>query len=264
MNNNSEKTINVGGSVELALSGKYPLTMKSVVKEAWHHTMKNFVSFSPAIVVLLIVQIAILYIALQMQLGDPWQVLAMISDQEQALTALNAISIANFSYEAISAPIYVGVCMMAVSHAVGIASRTGHILRGLQYTLPVIMVTLASLILQWVAGIFVPIVPLYLTLAFTFAPLLICEKRLSPWQALWLSLRAVNKKLFVLVAIHVLLMLMFIVAIAFYGIGLIVVLPFFFHVKGVLYRQMFGVQLKVIDKSALEKGQHHSSPFFDA
>ena len=41
-------------------------------------------------------------------------------------------------------------------------------------------------------------------------------------------------------------MLMFIVAAMMYGIGLIFVLPFFFHVKGIIYREMFGIKLKVI------------------
>ena len=39
---------------------------------------------------------------------------------------------------------------------------------------------------------------------------------------------------------------MFIVAAMMYGIGLIFVLPFFFHVKGILYREMFGIKLKLI------------------
>lgn len=254
MNNEFEKEIdfkqeiNVGGRIETALSGQYELTMKSVVKEAFHHTVRHFVSFSPAVIVLLILQIGIIYTALHMQLGDLQTIFKQFSDPETDFMVWNAISIATLCNEAISAPIYVGLCMMAVSHAVGLNTQFRHIMRGFSFTLPVIVVTLLCLGAQWVSGLFLPVVPLYLSLTFTFAPLLICEKRVSIWQAIALSFRAVNKKIMVLAAIHILLLLMFIVAIMFYGIGLIVVMPFFFHVKAVLYREMFGVQLKMVKR----------------
>ncbi len=36
--------------------------------------------------------------------------------------------------------------------------------------------------------------------------------------------------------------------IALYGVGLIVVMPFIFNVKGIIYRNMFGITLKVMVK----------------
>ena len=65
-------------------------------------------------------------------------------------------------------------------------------------------------------------------------------------QSLLLSLRAVNKKILTIASIYLMVMLMFIIAAMMYGIGLIFVLPFFFHVKGILYREMFGIKLKLI------------------
>lgn len=65
-------------------------------------------------------------------------------------------------------------------------------------------------------------------------------------QSLLLSLRAVNKKIFAIAGIYALVSLMFVVGMMFYGLGLIFVLPFFFHVKGVIYRNMFGIKLRII------------------
>jgi uncharacterized membrane protein len=100
--------------------------------------------------------------------------------------------------------------------------------------------------LQGIAGMLLPFLSIYFSLAFSHSILLICDKKVPPMQSLLLSLRAVNKKIFTVASIYLVVMLMFIVAAMMYGIGLIFVLPFFFHVKGILYREMFGIKLKVI------------------
>lgn len=265
MNNEIEKEFNLGGTVEQALTGQYELKMGAVLREAWDCTVKHFLSFSPAIVMLLIVQLGIFYIALHLQLGDPSVVLAALTNPDKFdHNIIQSIFVANFSYEVVSAPIYAGVSLMAMSHAAGLSTRSRHIGKGLQFTIPVIIATLFSLVMQGIAGMILPFLSMYFSLAFSNSILLICEKRVPPLQALLLSLRAVNKKIFVLAGIYGITMLMFIVAALFYGIGLIVVLPFFFHVKGIIYRNMFGIRLRIItnnDNNGNNGGGSHSEIF---
>ncbi len=97
---------------------------------------------------------------------------------------MQSIFIANFSYEVISVPIYAGVSLMAMSHAAGLSTKLGHIGKGLQFTVPLIIATLISLILQGVAGLLFPFLSLYISMAFSNSTLLICEKRISPVQSL--------------------------------------------------------------------------------
>ncbi|WP_260258468.1 hypothetical protein [Vibrio intestinalis] len=249
MNKDIEKDFNLGGSIERAISGDYELKAGDIFREAWGHTIKNFLSFSPAIVVLMFVQLGIFYVALKLQLGDPTVLLtALTSPESGALTPniMQALFIANFSYEVVSAPIYAGICLMAMSHSAGLSTKPRHIGKGLQYTIPVILATLFSLLLQGVAGMILPFLSMYLSLAFSNSILLICEKQVPPMQSLLLSLRAVNKKIFVLAGVYVMVMLMFVAGAMFYGLGLIFVLPFFFHVKGIIYRNMFGIKLRIV------------------
>ncbi|TFH90245.1 hypothetical protein [Vibrio ouci] len=247
MNNDIEKDFNLGGTVESALSGEYELKAGEVIKEAWQHTVKNFLSFSPSIIILIALQLAIFYIALKLQLGNPGIILDAFTNPEAFDPSIfNAIMVANFSYEVISAPIYAGISLMAMSHAAGLTTKPRHIGKGLQYTMPVMLATLFSLLLQGIAGMIFPFLSLYLSLAFSNAILLICEKQIPPMQSLLISLRAVNKKIIVLAGIYSLVTIMFVVGMMFYGIGLIFVLPFFFHVKGIVYRNMFGIKLKII------------------
>ncbi|CAH0525976.1 hypothetical protein [Vibrio hippocampi] len=247
MSKDLEKELIVGGSVERALSGQYELKIGNVFKEAWRATLKHFMSFSPSVLFLIVAQAGIFYIALKLQLGDLSVILDAFQDPNLLTENIfQSIFIANFSYEVISAPLYAGLSLMAMSHIVGLTTKTSHIAKGLQFTVPVIIATLISLLLQGVMSMLLPFVSMYLSLAFSQSLLLICEKRMTPMQSLLTSLRAVNKKILVLSLIYFVLVVMFLFATAFYGLGLILFLPFFFHVKGILYREMFGVRLTVV------------------
>ncbi|MEH0721547.1 hypothetical protein [Vibrio alginolyticus] len=265
MNDDFEKDFNLGGSVERALSGNYELKAGAVFNEAWRATIQHFLSFSPAIIVLLFVQLGIFYIALKLQLGDLSVILDAFENPESFTNDIvSSIYVANFSYEVISAPIYAGISLMAMSHVAGLKTKLRHVGKGLQFTIPVILATLMSLMLQGVVGMIFPLLSLYLSLAFSHSILLICEKRVPPMQALLLSLRATNKKIFVVAGLYLGVMLMFIIAAMFYGIGLIFVLPFFFHLKGILYREMFGIKLKIVTTQKNDNDHDGNSQVFDA
>lgn len=265
MNDDFEKDFNLGGSVERALSGNYELKAGAVFNEAWRATIQHFLSFSPAIIVLLFVQLGIFYIALKLQLGDLTVILDAFENPESFTNDIvSSIYVANFSYEVISAPIYAGISLMAMSHVAGLKTKLRHVGKGLQFTIPVILATLMSLMLQGVVGMIFPLLSLYLSLAFSHSILLICEKRVPPMQALLLSLRAINKKIFVVAGLYLGVMLMFIIAAMFYGIGLIFVLPFFFHLKGILYREMFGIKLRIVTTQKNDNDHDGNSQVFDA
>ncbi|ENM5832666.1 hypothetical protein [Vibrio metoecus] len=268
MNNDIEREFNLGGSVDKALSGSYELKVGDVLKEAWGMTVKHFINFTPAIFVLIVVQLAIFYLAFKLQIGDLSVILSVFEQGGTVPEGLvQAMFIANFSYEVISAPIYAGISLMAMSHAAGLRTQTRHMSKGLQFTIPVILATLFSLMLQGVAGMILPFLSMYLSIAFSNSLLLICEKKVPPMQSLLLSLRAANKKIFPLIAIYSVLMVLFIMAVFLYGIGLVLFLPFFFHVKGIIYRNMFGIRLKIIatDHPKDDQGNlSQSSGVFDA
>ncbi|UAB68789.1 hypothetical protein INR79_09530 [Vibrio sp. SCSIO 43132] len=267
MNNEIVKDFNLGGSIEQALSGNYELKPSDVIQEAWKYTVKNFFSFSPAIMALIVIQALIFFIALKMQLGDPSVLLSLLQTPEKMDPQIvSSLLFANFSYELISAPLSAGISLMAMSHAAGLRTKSRHMAKGLQYTIPIILATMFNLLLQGVAGQLLPFLSIYLTIAFSHSILLICEKRIPPMQSLLLSLRAVNKKLLPIAGIYLVVAFMFFMATIFYGIGLIFVVPFFFHVKGILYRNMFGIQLKIVASDIPAKPQQgpDNSGTFDA
>lgn len=249
--------VHVGGSLEQALTGNYQLSPAKVIKESWQLTLKHFFSFVPSILILLIVVVGIFYLALKMKLGDltPLVELARQLQSDTSLTeaqmnemllpVLDAFFIANLSYEIITAPLYAGVCLMGMSHAVGLATKPSHILRGLQFTLPIIVMTVFSMLLQGIAGMIFALISLYVVIALGQANLLICEKRLPPLKAMLVSFKAVNKKFSAVLMISLFGFSILALSIFFSGFPLIFTLPWFFHLKGVLYRDMFGVRLHI-------------------
>lgn len=137
---------------------------------------------------------------------------------------------------------------MGMSHAAGLKCRTSYIFKGIASAGMVALVTILSEVLQGMVNIYLPMVALYLSMAFGMSILLVCEKKVPPLQALLLSFRATNKKLASMLLIHIVIMLALVFGIALYGVGLIVVMPFIFNVKGIIYRNMFGITLKVMVK----------------
>ncbi|OBT12177.1 hypothetical protein A9264_03305 [Vibrio sp. UCD-FRSSP16_10] len=245
-----EKNFNLGGSIDKALAGDFELKPVSVITEAWQLTMRNFLSFSPAVILLIAIQVIIFIVALKFQIGDISEILTMFQSPETLDPAIfQSIFVANFSFEVVAAPIYAGVALMAMSHAAGLSTQTGHITKGLQFMLPVILVTMINLLSQAIAGALFPLLSLYLSLAFSNAMLLVCEKRLTPVKALWISLRAVNKRIFSIAVIYLVTMMAFLAGMMMYGLGLVVAVPFFFHAKGIIYRNMFGIRLQVVASS---------------
>lgn len=267
MSNDLEKDLNLGGSIDRALSGDYELNVGGILKEAWLHTLQNFFSFTPAIIIVVLAQFFIFAFALHFKIGDIWLVFEALSQPNKVtVEVLEAIMVANFSYEVISAPLIAGVSLMAMSHAAGISTKTGDLAKGLHYTIAVIIVTLISLLVQSILGSIFPLLSFYVSIVFSKSILLVCEKKLSPLQSLWVSFRAVNKKLLPIFALYTITSILFIFGALFYGIGLIFAVPFFFHVKGIIYRNMFGIKLKVIPKNKSNDKDDHdkNSQIFDA
>ncbi|MCG7496349.1 hypothetical protein MHO82_05710 [Vibrio sp. Of7-15] len=264
-NKHLDKEFLLGGSIEKALSGDYELSPVKVLQEAWKNTLRYFISFFPAIMALLLAQLALFLFALKLQLGDPFVLFEALQGKGDLTEAmLNAVWIANFSSEVLSAPLYAGVSLMAMSHAAGLPSKPRHLMKGLPFAVAVTIATMVASSVQGMANLIFPLLSLYLTMALGMGTLLICEKRVPPLQALMLSFRATYKKIIPLTAIYMFLLIMFALSFTVFGLGLIIVLPFFFNVKGVIYRNMFGVSLKITTKIEGDDDNDNDHQVFNA
>lgn len=243
MNN---KTFHVGGSIEKAVKGESDLQSFAVLQEAWRITAKNFISFFPAVLGLFLAQAALLLVALHVQLGSASTFFdAIIAGGDIPLSVVDAGYMANFWSDVLSAPLYVGVTLMSLNHAIGLPSKPSHLVKGLPFALVSIVTVLLTSSLQHIGSTVFPVLGLLLSMGFGLTIILICEKRTTPLKAIQYSLIATFRKLLPITAIYLVIMVMFFISFATAGIGLIWTIPFFFNVKAIIYRNLFGITLQV-------------------
>lgn len=253
------KQASIGGSLETALSGKYALNSLQVIKNAVVLTNKNFVSFFPAVVILFLVQGIIGWVSLKLQIGEPLLLIKVLTGNAPLTDDLfMATQIANLTSEIVSIPLYAAVYLMAISNSVGIKTTIKILVKGFYFTLPLTVTIISMSIIENLGGYFFVVLGLYISLIFSFSIPLVCEKRLSPFKAMLFSAKAVNKKFFPLVQIYLVMFILFLLSLMTMGLGLIWVMPFFFHIKAVLYRDIFGVQVVVSQVFAKEEGAQNN------
>jgi membrane-anchored glycerophosphoryl diester phosphodiesterase (GDPDase) len=107
---------------------------------------------------------------------------------------------------------------------------------------------------------------IYLAVALSLTLPLVVEKKLSPIKAIVLSLQVTRFQWFKLLAIYTFLFLALflsilplviiantqfsVIGVMFFLIALTFLAPLFYNVKGILYREIFGMQLQAIDVPA--------------
>ncbi|MGF1759810.1 hypothetical protein L4D76_18100 [Photobacterium sagamiensis] len=240
------KSFHVGGSIEKALKGDVDLQAIAVLQEAWKVTARHFLSYIPAIIGLFLAQAALLLVGLQVQLGDAALFFdVIISGQEMTAELVQAGYMANFWSDVLSAPLFVGVSLMALNHAVGLPTKPSHLVKGFPFLLVSIITMLLTSSIQGIGNAIFPLIGLLLSMGFSMAIILVCEKRVAPLKGIQISLTATLKKLMPMTAIYLVVLIMFFISFATAGLGLIWTIPFFFNVKGIIYRNLFGITLQV-------------------
>lgn len=252
--------MNVGGSIEQALKGEYHIDVVSVLKEAWQYTLHSRVSINLGLLFSLIIGMIISFIVSSYMGG-----IEKVIEDPQARSLLNVI------ITLVISPFIAGVEMMGVFHAVGLKTNAKLIFAFLKRGSWVAVCSLLSSILVTIG--FVLYLPgIFLLVALSLAIPLVVEKRLSPIKAIVLCIQATRFQWFKLFAIYFILALIFVLSLlpllilaksSFSFIGIVMFLfcftylaPFFYNVKGILYREIFGMQLHTLEN--IEPQDHGS------
>lgn len=248
-----EKNINisVGGSVERAIKGEYSIDVKAVLTEAWQYTLQSRISINLALFLVLMFGMIVSYIASSFFGGIELVVKEAQTEDSQALQMINVIvTMAVW-------PFIAGIEMMGVFHAI---KKTTHVKMVLSFLHRGSWVALCALLTSLLISIgfqllIIPGVLLAVMLSLTIP--LVVEKKLSPVQAIILSVKALRFKIMPLLAIYLVLFMALIflifpiallidsslapLAIMAFLFGLSYLAPWYYNVKGILYREIFGI-----------------------
>lgn len=240
------------GSLETAIHGQYDINVKAVLTEAWQLTLSCRRPFNLGLLFILAIG-TIVSILTSYYMGG---VQAIIENPD--LTFLLNILITILIW-----PLLAGVEMMGVLHASGFTIHTrlifGYLKRG---SWVAVCALLTSILIS--IGIQLLIVPgIFLAVVFSLAIPLVVERNLSPWQAMVVSIKALRHSWLKLLAIYSLLSLalivflipvyfslhstLFILSLVLLFFALSYLAPMFYHAKGILYRNIFGLSIYQCD-----------------
>ena len=251
-----DSIVEIGGNIDKALAGQYVINPKAVLTEAWQKTSGSRLPINLGLLFVLILG-AICSALFSQYLGG----IEAVMEDPQASLILNLI------ITVIIWPFLAGVEMMGVLHAVGLKTQPKLIFsflrRGSWVAVCAIMTSMfISLGLQLLIfpGIFLAVV-LSLTIP------LVVEKQLSPAKAIVVSVKALRFQWFNIFVTYLALVgalicallpmyllrsseLLIVGTVAFV-VMLSYLAPCYYNVKGVLYREIFGMKLH-----AVKAGQH--------
>jgi len=238
--------VSIGGSVERAVKGEYSIDVKAILTEAWQKTLLSRMSINIALLLVMVFGMIVSFIASSFFGG-----IELVIDDPQLLQLINVIvTIAVW-------PFMAGIEMMGVFHAVNKPTKSKMVLSFLHRGSWVALCALLTSLLISIGFqlLIIPGVLLAVLLSLTIP--LVVEKNLSPVQAIVLSIKALRFKMMPLLAIYLVLFIALIalafpialliessfapLAIMFFLFGLTYLAPWYYNIKGILYREIFGV-----------------------
>jgi uncharacterized membrane protein len=243
----SEKHFILGGDIKKSLSEGHRFDLKSLFKDAFVITRKNYLPLAVASFVT-IVPLGLAYLYIFQSFGEGDQTMQMVLNY--IITLL------------IAPPLLTALQMMGIHHSVGLKTKANDLFK---YFNIILKLSLATMIISLVSnvvtlgltqlfgniGLQLSIVALlYFNMVFCLVNPLIAEKKLTPFLAVTLSFKIVNKNLLQFSFIYLLLMVLFFVALIPSGLGLLFFIPFYFNVMGIIYRQVCGVSVVAVEGSS--------------
>ncbi|MEW6079690.1 MAG: hypothetical protein AB1724_17930 [Thermodesulfobacteriota bacterium] len=221
------------GSLERGMAGDYHFAIGETLSEAWRKVRGTKGTIALAY---------LLYMGIMIGVGIgttliQWIFSAVAGNTGGVIAELLAM-VVNL---AVTAPLMAGLFMLGVRIAVGSPAGAGSMLGYYDRTGPLLL-TLVLMYLMMMLGFLLLIIPgIYLSVAYCLALPLVVDKKLSPWQALEASRKAVSRRWFSVLGLFLAIGFLFLLGAIPLLIGLIWIIPMSLIAMGILYRNIFGV-----------------------
>lgn len=152
----------------------------------------------------------------------------------------------NFAYnaliDAVSVLFTAGLLYMGIRKVAGDPIDWKMVFTGYSQAGSIIVATILQSVMI-VLGLLVLVLPgIYLAVGYSMTLPLIVDRKMSPWQAMETSRKAVHKVWWRVVGLYLVMVLLFIVSLVPLGLGLIWTWPMFVILAGVVYRSLFGLE----------------------
>ncbi|MEO4046086.1 hypothetical protein AAFN46_03210 [Pseudomonas sp. CAU 1711] len=235
-------------SLAEALNRGYNFAIFDLLGEAWRKTKgtKGLIwgGFFAYFGVMIGAQIALYLISLILGLGAFG--LASLAGGEGAIMAgafglILLVLFTSLVTLALTYPFIAGFNMIGIRQAAGQPLRFAEIFSHFNRTLPLLGAGILMTIVTAIGFVLFVLPGIYLSIALMLTIPLVVERKLSPWQAMMVSCKAINQHWFKVFFLFVAMNIVVWISMLPLGIGLIWTLPMFIVMIGVLYNRIFGV-----------------------
>jgi len=240
--------VQIGGNIDSALKGDYQINVKAIFTEAWQQTLKSRISMNVGLFFALFLGVLVSFIGSR-YLGG---IEAVLANPEASMFLNVVVTIAVW-------PFIGGVEMMGVLHAVGMKTEVKTTFSFLQRASWVVLCALFTSVLISIGFQLLIFPGIFLAVTLSLTIPLVIEKKMTPMKAIILSIKALRFKFTSLFYIYSMLLLslvvlfiplMLLLETSFAPLGIIILLlgtsflaPLFYNIKGILYREIFGISL---------------------
>ena len=232
-----------GGSLEKSLNGETQLDLKAIAKEAWDLSKNTKTAVLHG--VLLLFFIAIIF---------AWALQSIFGITDLSIIPPRMMISLKVAGIIVTTPIIATMFLIGISHSVGIKPSFFTILRNVMSSVLVILLALllaamsdvGSLIGSQISVLLGVGVLFYVNLATGFSIMLLVEKKLAPSQCVLQSLKVFHKYWMPLSTFYVVYYCCLFIGALSLGFAYIWIIPFFINMKGILYRELFGVKVRSV------------------
>jgi hypothetical protein len=167
----------------------------------------------------------------------------------------------------VTTPIIATMFLLGISHSVGIRPKFSSILKNVMGSMLVILLALllaamsdvGSFVGSQISVLLGLAVLFYVNLATGFSIMLLIEKRLRPSQCVLQSLKVFHKYWMPLSTFYLVYYCCLFLGALSFGFAYIWIIPFFINMKGILYRELFGVKVRIdSSKSTVDETVFHA------
>lgn len=226
-----------GGTLEAGIAGDYDFRIGEVLKEAWDRTRGLKGAFWGAAAIIFIGMMVLSSIMGFFLLGN-----VTPGQSSQPGMAL-AQFVMHMGITVLLYPFILGMIMLGVRRSVDLPvsftmafGYMGMFARVLVAAVLMTLITTLGFMLLVLPGI-------YLSMGYVLVLPLLADKGLGAWQAMEASRRAVTRHWFRIFFLFLAMGVITMISAIPFGIGLIWTYPMMINVMGILYREVFGVEL---------------------
>ncbi len=230
-----------GGSLEKSLMGETQIDLKAVAKEAWDLSKNTKTAVLHG--VLLLFFIALIF---------AWALQSVFGITDLNIAPPRMIISLKVAGIIVTTPIIATMFLLGISHSVGVKPRFLSILKNVTSSVLVILLALllaamsdlGSFVGSQINVLLGMLIIFYINLATGFSIMLLIEKKLAPSQCVVQSLKVFHKYWMPLTLFYLAYYCCLILGALSFGFAYIWIIPFFINMKGILYRELFGVKVR--------------------